>query len=75
MFTSGISAIILAALVFGGYAVVIVTSKRIFDKLNNAHLSERTKRLQKQLAIIMLSQVSNIRSNTDGLCNMANKIV
>ncbi|VDM46804.1 unnamed protein product [Toxocara canis] len=56
MFTSAISAIVLAVLVFGGYTIVFITSKRIFATLNGVRIVEKTRRLQKQLAIIMLLQ-------------------
>ncbi|VDM43386.1 unnamed protein product [Toxocara canis] len=56
MFASGLSAILLTVLVFGGYAIVFITSKRIFAQLNAARIVQKTRRLQKQLAIVMILQ-------------------
>uniref|UniRef100_A0A0M3I3Y1 G protein-coupled receptor n=1 Tax=Ascaris lumbricoides TaxID=6252 RepID=A0A0M3I3Y1_ASCLU len=53
---SGLSAIIMMGVVIGGYVIVIITSKQIFSKLNKVRMSKKTKRLQKQLAILMISQ-------------------
>lgn len=61
---SGLSAIIMMGVVIGGYVIVIITSKQIFSKLNKVRMSEKTKRLQKQLAILMISQVCITRNDT-----------